>query len=132
MSTFVYRRVGWKYVLTAHYRKTRLPAALSMTLDDIPTPLIALPGDGSLLIRAGYAWNGASGPTLDTDDTMEPSLVHDALYQLMREWCLPQSARKAADKLMRQMLKQQGMPYLRRWYWYWFLRWCGGKAAEVK
>ena len=45
---------------------------------------------------------GASGPTLDTDDTMElDSLVHDALYQLMREGCLPQSARKAADKLMR-------------------------------
>ena len=41
--------------------------------------------DGLLTIRKGYAWDGPSGPTIDTKDFMRGSLVHDALYQLLRE-----------------------------------------------
>jgi len=40
--------------------------------------------DGILLIRRGYRWDGASGPTLDTISTMRASAVHDAIYQMIR------------------------------------------------
>jgi len=40
--------------------------------------------DNILTARKGYCWNGASGPTIDTIDTMRPAMFHDCLYQLMR------------------------------------------------
>lgn len=41
--------------------------------------------DGDLSIRRGYSWDGPSGPTIDTGTFMRGSLVHDFLYQLLRE-----------------------------------------------
>ena len=125
--SIVYRRVGWKYVLEEDYW---FPVTSELRPTGLVYGRIEPRGKDAILIRAGYAWDGASGPTLDTKDTMEPSLVHDVLYQLMREGCVPQSARQAADKLLRVMLRAEGMPYLRRWMWYWLLRWFGGKAAQ--
>ena len=58
---------------------------------------VHLAGDGQLTIKRGYCWDGASGPTFDTPSTMLASLVHDALYQLMRECLLPQDYRIRAD-----------------------------------
>ena len=49
--------------------------------------------EGKLTVRSGYAWDGASGPTWDTEDTLTPSLVHDALYQAIRAGLLPASRR---------------------------------------
>ena len=46
--------------------------------------------DGILWIRRGYAWDGASGPTIDTEDTIINSLIHDVFYQMMREGQLPE------------------------------------------
>lgn len=42
---------------------------------------------GILYIKKGYIWDGASGPTIDTKSTIIASLVHDALYQSIREGC---------------------------------------------
>ena len=47
--------------------------------------IMSLNESGCLQIAAGYAWDGASGPTIDTRNSMIASLVHDALYQLIRE-----------------------------------------------
>ena len=59
---------------------------------------IALDPQGALRIAKGYAWDGPSGPTLDTRNFMRGSLVHDALYQLMREGLLDHTIhREAAD-----------------------------------
>ena len=59
---------------------------------------IALDPQGVLRIAKGYAWDGPSGPTLDTRNFMRGSLVHDALYQLMREGLLDHTIhREAAD-----------------------------------
>lgn len=41
--------------------------------------------DGMLLVRAGYAWDGASGPTFDSKSSMRASLVHDVFCQVMRD-----------------------------------------------
>jgi len=47
--------------------------------------------DGGLLIKAGYSWDGPSGSAIDTKNFMQGSLVHDALYQLLRENILYES-----------------------------------------
>ncbi|SDW60248.1 DUF1353 domain-containing protein [Nitrosomonas oligotropha] len=64
---------------------------------------------GVLTIKKNYAWDGASGPVLDTQRIMRGSLVHDALYQLMREEHLPQKARENADWLLREICIEDGM-----------------------
>lgn len=61
--------------------------------------------DGVLDIKEGYAWDGASGPTWDDMSNYRSSLVHDALYQVMREVDIlhPELVRKYADELLRDM-----------------------------
>jgi hypothetical protein len=83
-----------------------------------------------LTVRAGYAWNGASGPTLDTDATMDASLVHDSLYQITRLGVLPSSARKPADRAFRRILLEDGMHPWRAAIWYYGVRLCGFRAAR--
>jgi len=72
--------------------------------------------DGILTIREGYAWDGASGPTFDTPSFRRGALVHDALYQLIREGCLPRSDKAAADNELRDLCILDGMSLLRAWY----------------
>ena len=77
---------------------------------------------GTITIRRNYAWDGPSSPAIDTKNFMRGSLVHDAFYQLIREGELPKSARKAADKLLVKMTKEDGMGKFRCWYVYWGVR----------
>jgi hypothetical protein len=83
---------------------------------------ITLERSGLLTIKAGYAWDGPSGPTLDTLDFMRGSLIHDALYQCLREGLLPQEFRDEADKELLRICKEDGMPDWRCSYVY-----CGVK-----
>jgi hypothetical protein len=82
------------------------------------TDWITLDVDGNLTIRAGYAWDGASGPTIDTKDSMRASLVHDALYQCIRLGLLDESFREAADNIFQRMCREDGMFGPRAWLWY--------------
>ena len=65
---------------------------------------VELSASGVLIIRRGYAWDGASGPAIDTENWRTSSGVHDALYQLIREGVLTMDQREAADDLMRDIL----------------------------
>lgn len=85
---------------------------------------------GRLTILAGYAWDGPSGPTIDTKSSMRASLVHDALYQLMREGLVSQGSREAVDKLFYKMLLEDGMWRFRAWVWYREVRRHAGGAAD--
>ena len=122
-----YRRVSWKYVLEKNVNLT-LPVGLCPDHMHL-SPYLYL-GGSTFVIKAGYAWDGASGPTVDTQATMYPALVHDALYQLIRLGVLPQRARKEADKLFRRLLKADGMTFFRRWYFYRAVRWLGASSAR--
>ena len=51
---------------------------------DVSSEFYTLHRNGILYIRAGYAWDGASGPTWDTKSSMRGSLIHDVFCQLMR------------------------------------------------
>lgn len=83
---------------------------------NISTRYIRLTEDGTLVIYYGYAWDGPSGPTIDTKNFMRGALVHDALYQLLREGYLPQAERFIADGILRQICLEDGMSKLRAWY----------------
>ena len=94
------------------------------------TPFIRLGTDGTLTIRQHYAWDGPSGPTIDTRTFMRGSLVHDALYQLMRMSKLDHKIhRESADRLLRTMCLKDGMAPFRAWYIYHGVRRFGGKSA---
>ena len=87
---------------------------------------------GELVIDPGYEWDGPSGPAIDTDNFMDGSLVHDLLYQLMREkWLKPVwKYRMKADKEMRLQTTKDGMSFVRRWYTWLGVRIGGIPAAR--
>ena len=71
-----------------------------------------------LILQRGFEWDGASGPAIDTPNTVRASVVHDGLYRAIRVGILPPKARKIADKEMRKILKGDGMSFVRRWGWW--------------
>jgi hypothetical protein len=85
---------------------------------DIITPFLKLRTNGNLEIELGYAWDGASGPTWDDKTNMRGSLVHDALYQLMREGVLPLTYRAKADDLLSEIMIEDGAWKIRASYYH--------------
>lgn len=118
-------RKGYKYQLAEVFEMK----TLIHPFKDIFTQFITLRKNGYLKIHSGYAWDGASGPTIDTENTKTPSLVHDALYQLMRQNELGIQWRVPADKLLREMMIERGMWKVRAWWWYRGLQVADGDAA---
>jgi hypothetical protein len=112
---------GYAYQLRAGYR-VLLPELADLTRAAQFTTWLELWPDGTLVISPGYAWDGASGPTYDSKSSMRASLVHDALYQLMRLGLLSQSFRRAADEIFHRMCKEDGMLTPRAWLWYQVVR----------
>lgn len=100
---------------------------------EIKTDYINLSSEGIIVIKKGYAWDGPSGPTIDTLNFMRGSLIHDALYQLMRHDELDRIEFKdPADRLLQRMCKQDGMSSLRAWIVYQALKYVGGAATKAK
>lgn len=93
---------------------------------------LKLTPDGKLLIRSGYAWDGASGTTKDDKTNMESSLVHDALYQLMRQEAIPRSYQKYSDKFFKEICIANGMGRFRAWYYHFGLQNFGKYANNPK
>ena len=117
---------GRGYRLTRAYRcKTSVVGAWA----EVKGRCVLLP-DGALYVCAGYTWDGPSGPALDTASFLRASLVHDALYELMRRGGLPLTKRAAADREMRYIAAEDGMPWYRRWWTYWAVRLFAGPAAR--
>src|SRR4030065_469728 len=116
---------GYKYQLKESYTL----ATEIKPINPIDTDYIKLDLSGDLTIKKGYAWDGPSGPAIDTANFMRGSLVHDALYQLMRERLLDHDEfRPQADLLLREMCRQDGMSAIRAWWVYCGVL-CGGKPA---
>ncbi len=80
MNKACYRKLRrYKYQLTDPY-----VLDIGISGYTVTTPYLRLGTDGVFAISKGYAWDGPSGPTFDTLNFMRGSLVHDALYQLIR------------------------------------------------
>lgn len=88
--------------------------------------------EGVIFIRKGYAWDGPSGPAFDTKNFMIASLVHDALYQLMRSEKIPESCRSEADRLMKHFCIKYGMSRIRASYCTWGVKRFAKSAADPK
>ena len=116
---------GYKYQIKRDYM---VDVGIALTVN---TQFLVLQGDGNLFIRSGYAFDGPSGPTFDTKNFMRGSLVHDALYQLMREGHIPESYREHADRLLQRMCVEDGMTSLRAWWVYKGVRF-GGKSSATR
>ena len=88
--------------------------------------------DGILSVKRGYAWDGASGPIINTRDTLVASLVHDVLYQAMRLNLIKSSKenRQIADKNFFEILKMNGVNSIRRKVWYFAVRLFGKKSTK--
>ena len=120
-------RKGYKYQLAETYTiKT------DMTGFNIEVEFIRLYADGTLIILSGYAWDGPSGPGIDSKNFMEGSLVHDALYQLLRMGLLPAKYREGADKLLHKICRSKGMSKIRAWWVLRGLRFFAAQAADPK
>ena len=119
-------RAGYKYQLAKPYE------CLIGIRHTVSTPYIHLNTGGDLLIERGYAWDGPSGPTFDTRTFMRGSLVHDSLYQLMREGHLPTSCREQADLELWRICREDGMCWPRAWWVYRAVRIFGARRAKAE
>lgn len=97
---------------------------------DIETHFLILTKDGTLKIKNGYAWDGPSGPAIDSKNFMRGSLVHDALYQLIRTGLLSANVRLIADQELRKICLEDGMWRVRAWWVYRSVRWFAASAAS--
>lgn len=118
-------RSGYKYQLATAY-----PLKINIRpRKDIVTEFIKLKKSGHLTVARGYAWDGPSGPVVDTRQNMRASLIHDALYQLMRHKKLSVKTHKdKADKLFKKMCIEDGVPKVTAHIYYLGLK-LGGKPA---
>jgi hypothetical protein len=114
-------RSGYKYQLAETYEHQLSSAFLPFLRElsiPITTEFLRLDCTGKLVILIAYAWDGPSGPTFDTPDSMRGSLAHDALYQLIRLGLLPRECRHLADLEFHHILLEDGMDEARAWIWY--------------
>jgi hypothetical protein len=122
-------RDGFKYQLASQYMVT-----IAITPDDaVDTQYIKLDTLGTLTIVEGYAWDGTSGPVIDTAENMRASLVHDALYQLMRQRKLTAKAhKKKADKIFKNMCIEDGVSRAIAHTYYLVLKALGKPSTDPK
>ena len=107
LPALIHYRDGYKYQLSRRY-----VIILPITGYKVDHEWFTLDLGGRLAIRGGYAWDGPSGPAIDTKSFMRGSLVHDVLYQMIRLGLLPPEMRQRADMILRDICIMDGM-----WRW---------------
>jgi hypothetical protein len=123
-----YIKGDFKYQLDEDYKfKTEI-----IPDKDISTYFIYLSTNGDCLVRKGYAWDGPSGPTIDTKDFMRASLEHDVKYELMRKELIDEKWRQVADIELKNTALEDGMSEARAEYVYVFVRDFGKSSADPK
>ena len=111
---YIHYKEGYKYQLDETYKEQ-----ISLRPEKaIETRYISLSLNGDLEILLGYAWDGPSGPTIDTLDSMRGSLIHDALYQLMRMGLLDPKWKSRVDLMFEENLLEDDMWWWRARLWY--------------
>lgn len=125
MKAIIRYKDGYKYQLVEPYTyQTEIYGF------DIASDWIRLEPNGKLTGLKGYAWDGPSGPTVDTKSAMRGSLVHDMLYQLMGKYSELLVYRPYADDLLYQIGCKDGMNSFRAYIWRKMVNWFGGKRAR--
>lgn len=122
----IYYKKGYKYQLNREHQFT-LPPYFSHILyaDDYISIVNCL-----VTVKRGYAWDGPSGPTVDTENFMQGSLRHDVKYQLMRIQLLPQTYGPLADTQLIEDCREDGMCYIRGQWVYVGVKYGAASAAD--
>jgi len=80
---------------------------------NIKTEFFELNELGVLKMKAGYRWDGPSGPTIDTPSFMRSSATHDCFFQMLRMGLVCDSQRerffKTANKDLKLISIEDGM-----------------------
>lgn len=99
---------GYKFQLVESYSvDVGFQTLVSVAIGD----WVSLTDQGVLTIKDGYAWDGASGQVEQSKEILRGSLVHDALYQLMRAGMLGQEYRERADMVLKRICLEDGMSH---------------------
>ena len=99
--------------------------------EDIYSEWVIFFKDGTLMIKKGFKWDGASGPTIDGKENFRAALIHDALYYLLRKGLLPlDEYRELADKSLHDICEFDGMNETRTDLWHAAVRLLAEGAAE--
>ncbi|MCU0589897.1 MAG: hypothetical protein MUC33_01265 [Desulfobacterales bacterium] len=122
MAARIRYRCGYKYQLVNDHRAQLAHVRPEF---DIVTEFIELTVDGLLWIKHGYAWDGPSGPTVDTPNFMRGSLVHDALAQLMRDGYIGTDQFTAMNRELRDICIEAGMSCIRAAWVFAGVEYCG-------
>lgn len=105
---------GIKYVLAEDY-SVQTP----VIGEHVDSKWFTLTPDGRLTVREGFAWDGASGPTIDTPASMVPSLVHDVFCICMRDGRLSYARwQPTVNAFFYSQLRAAGMPAWRARIWH--------------
>lgn len=129
MSSIAYNRLrGYKYRLSRD-AEARIP--VFSDLPDIEDPYYSIKG-GVVHVKAGYSWDGASGPTWDDDTVLRGSLFHDVLYQAIRAGKIPATRRADADYAIYQIMKADGAWGVRALVWFIGLRIAGAPSTKPR
>jgi len=84
--------------------------------------------NGMIRIQRGFFWDGPSGPAVDTDTFLQPSMIHDAGYTLMGNGLLdPEVWRPHFDARMRRDLRKNTV---RKYSGSWIMRKLGVFRAK--
>jgi len=136
MEKIYYYEGNYKYQL-ALTEQIQLPFkppsnALQIALDLVVVKhdYFEITASGMMTIFRGYAWDGASGPTFDTSDSMRASLYHDVGYQCIGAGLLPISYRVLFDEMFLSTLIEDGMLDFRAHAWYKAVRLFGHGPAK--
>lgn len=75
---------------------------------NIVTDLIVLRRDGWMWVAPYFAWDGASGPAIDTPSVMRACQFHDGAAALMRMGKLPMDCRFRVNETYRRLMITDG------------------------
>lgn len=121
----LYFKRGLKYQTTRDFNiKLSLPLPDGTIQTVIPYAPVkcdyfSLDMQGNAVIYKKYGWNGASGPTYDTLNSMIGSLVHDFGYQLIRLGLIDPKYKELFDQMLHDLCIEDGMWEWRADYWQW-------------
>ena len=117
-SEHIYFKKGYKYQVTRpFYHKLSINPFVEYL-----GRYYSLSMEGVLTVHIGYAWDGSSGPTLDTKNQFRASAVHDALCQLIEEGIIKESFRDSAHKIFYDILIEDKMNKIRAKLWLYCLK----------
>lgn len=110
----IYYTAGWKYILEKEWHcPTEICPPRAIRFKNI-----RLSTKGLLILTPGFPWDGPSGPTIDTPNSIAASASHDALYRLMRQGLLSRQLRILADRIFYRILIEKKMSDFRATAWY--------------